>query len=147
MSRKNHPDFFINDEEKYLDALAITALNNEAYKTLKCSSSLIKYILELNGVLQESGNQLPSEFLMEMMDINEAIMDVKMEPNALKTKKLIVEVAALEDDLQTTMNELTQKCDEAKEKTGSFQDLEELKEIYLKMKYVLRIKESLNTFA
>ncbi|MFK9781018.1 iron-sulfur cluster co-chaperone HscB C-terminal domain-containing protein, partial [Escherichia coli] len=40
----------------------------------------IKYVLQLKGLLEEEEKfTLPNSFLMEMMDLNESIMDAKMD--------------------------------------------------------------------
>ena len=40
----------------------------------------MRYILELEGSLGEEGqNQIPQDFLMEMMEINEALMELEFD--------------------------------------------------------------------
>ncbi|MBT8327826.1 MAG: Fe-S protein assembly co-chaperone HscB [Bacteroidia bacterium] len=148
ISKAHHPDFYINDEERYEAALNTTSINNKAYKTLTDFNLRCKYILELNEVLQESQNAIPQTFLMEMMDINETIMDLKMEPDSEKQSKLNTEVNALETKLSKELQGLALEADKTSLGSAERKELlEKVKEIYLKQKYVLRIKESVNTFA
>ena len=148
ISKAHHPDFYIHDNERYEAALHTTSINNKAYKTLKDFNSRCQYILELNEVLQESQNNIPQAFLMEMMDINEAIMDLKMDPDVEKQEKLGKEVEELEEQLSNQLKELALEADQATPESEKRKEiLEKVKEIYLKQKYVLRIKESVNTFA
>ncbi len=148
ISKEHHPDFVIDDEAKYEQALETTSTNNSAFKALSKFSSRVNYILKLNEVLQEAQNAIPQSFLMEMMDINEDIMDLKMDPDAAKQDEVLMEVRQLEEELNL---ELANRAGEAdKLEVGSEarkEILEKVKETYLKLKYVLRIRESLNTFA
>ncbi len=148
ISKAHHPDFYINDEERYEAALNTTSINNKAYKILNDFNLRCKYILEMNDVLHESQNAIPQAFLMEMMDINEAIMDLKMDPDEAKQNALIKEVEELEEELGKELHSLALEADTvALESPERKALLEKVKEIYLKQKYVLRIKESVNTFA
>ena len=145
-SKNNHPDLYMNDETKYNEALDLTSLNNRAYKQLKSFNKRLSYILTLNRVLDESKNSIPQSFLMEMMDINETIMDLKMDPDSDKQSKLIKEVEELEDNLNSSILELAKIAD-GLNRDERILKLEEIKDFYLKQKYVLRLKESLDTFA
>lgn len=75
LSRAWHPDRFAQaGPEAYENALRMSALNNEAFKTLNDAQSSLGYVLRLHGSLQEEeGYNLPADFLMEMMDLNEAV--------------------------------------------------------------------------
>jgi molecular chaperone HscB len=147
ISKEHHPDFFVNNPSEYEAALAITSSNNKAYKTLSKFERRLAYILELNEVLKGSQNAIPQDFLMEMMDVNEALMDLKMEPNAAVQSKIEAEVNGFEADLNTQIEALSRSADAEEDNAKRLNILERIKENYLKLKYVLRIKESLNTFA
>jgi len=147
LSKEHHPDFFVDNPAQYQAALEITSANNKAYKTLSKLQNRVAYILELNDVLKESQNQISQDFLMEMMDVNEAIMDLKMEPNAAKQAKLDAEMNGLELSLQEQIEQLAATADVRANAEQRDTILVRIKENYLKLKYVLRIKESLNTFA
>ena len=145
VSKSSHPDFFINDPAAYQAALARTSLNNVAYKALSNWQRRIPYILKLNGVLQESKNDIPQAFLMEMMDINEAVMDLQMEPSEGALENIKIKVDSYDTSLSDELRSKAEQADALK--TDWLVKLEEVKEIYLKRKYVLRLKETLNTFA
>jgi len=145
-SKDNHPDLFIGDDKKYEEALELTSLNNAAYNGLKKLDSRIAYLLKLKGILGESGNKLPQSFLMEMMDVNEAIMELQFENNSQQQAELTSQVNELSADLKGELHKLAKFCDEAGLESKIVL-LNEMKDIYLKLKYVLRLKESLNTFA
>lgn len=146
LSKENHPDFFITDKVRYDAAMDITSQNNTAYRVLKSFSSRVYYILKLNNLLEEQGNKLPPDFLMEMMDLNEEIMDLKMDFDGTKLVALDKKVGVLADQWSTKIKELALQADDLQntERTGI---LKKIKEFYSKQKYVLRLKESLDTFA
>jgi molecular chaperone HscB len=145
LSKQYHPDFYANeDDEKQQEILELSTLNNKAWQTLSDPYKRLEYILKLHDLLQEGAKpQLPSDFLMEMMDINERLMEVE---DASQLGHLTAEVLAVEDDidrkLQKAMAGYAQLNDTAKEER-----LNEIADCYYRQKYLLRIKESLNTFA
>src|ERR1044071_1924815 len=77
LSRKYHPDYQVNsDEDEQALALENSALLNKAYKTFQNPDETIKYVLQLKGLLvEEEKYELPSGFLMEVLEINESMMD------------------------------------------------------------------------
>ena len=92
LSRMYHPDRFAQAGGTQLaEALQMSAANNDAYKTLKDSDATIAYILKLNGLLEnEEKYALPPEFLMEMMDINEAISEAEIDPENEDAKQMAI---------------------------------------------------------
>ncbi len=141
LSKKYHPDFFVNErEEMKLEVLSQSTLNNDAFKTLSNDVLRIGYVLELLGVKAENEKEiLPHDFLMEMMDLNEEIMELKNENrDDIKSRVLL-----LESSLQT---DLKQSCTSF-DLYGDIAELQKVKTIYLKQKYLLRIKESMLKFA
>ena len=87
--------------------------------------------------------QLPSDFLMEMMDINERLMEVD---GADQLAAISNEVLAADDDIQLQLSKLTRDYDTLDD-TAKESRLEAILDLYYREKYLLRIKESLNTFA
>jgi molecular chaperone HscB len=77
LSRQYHPDRFSSqDAAAQTEALAMTARLNEAYRTLSHEELLLGYVLRREGVLQDEEHyQLPAEFLMEMMELNEQLSE------------------------------------------------------------------------
>lgn len=78
LSRQYHPDYFVKDgHEKLAEMQEITATLNKAYQTFRDPDATIKYVLQLKGLLEEEEKyQLPSGFLMEVMEINEQVMEM-----------------------------------------------------------------------
>ena len=80
---QNHPDLNAGD----LKSEQFTALNNNAFSVLRDEKKRIAYILKLNGLLDEENKAtLPPDFLMEMMELNEALFELEAEekPTFLK---------------------------------------------------------------
>lgn len=141
-SKKFHPDFYANEsDEKQQEVLDLSTLNNKAYQFLSNPAKTLKYVLELKGIVQtDEGYQLPQSFLMEMMDVNEALMDMEFEPDASKLIAVKSEVDGIEEKLNEELKMLTEQYDqsEADEKL-----LIAIKDIYYRQKYINRIRESL----
>jgi len=148
LSKTYHPDFYINHpEEKQQEILELSTQNNKTYQILSNPSKRLEYILQLNNhALECEKYQLPQEFLMEMMDINEALMDLEFEPNPSALENISRQIAEIEEALKKELNSLTevfeQKTKEEKENL-----LLKIKDIYYRQKYLLRIRQSLNKFA
>jgi molecular chaperone HscB len=80
---------------------------------------------------------------MEMMDINERLMEIE---NAEQLAEVTAEVLAIEGDISEELASLTTGY-EGLNDTAKENRLNEIANIYYRQKYLLRIKESLNTFA
>jgi molecular chaperone HscB len=145
LSKQYHPDFYANeDDEKQQEILEMSTINNRAYQTLSDPAKRLAYILRQHKLLVDGAKPaLPADFLMEMMDINERLMEID---NAEQLSKINAEVLEIEDDINQKLHSMTigyhQIDDTAKESR-----LNEILNIYYRQKYLLRIKESLNTFA
>jgi len=142
-SKKFHPDFYANEsEEKQQEVLELSTLNNKAYQTLSHPQKRLKYVLELNGVVAtDEGYQLPQSFLMEMMDINEALMDLEFDPDAEKQAQVESDINGIDQQLQDKMNMLTAAFDADPESASSA--FPEMKDIFYRQKYIARIRERL----
>ena len=82
LSRKFHPDFYANTTpSEQHRALEITADLNKAFRTFQNDDDTLKYVLQLKGLLEEEEKyQLPPDFLMEVLEINEQLMDTADDP-------------------------------------------------------------------
>ncbi|HTF28467.1 MAG TPA: iron-sulfur cluster co-chaperone HscB C-terminal domain-containing protein, partial [Flavitalea sp.] len=119
-------------------------LNNKAYQALSDPNKRLEYILREHELLQEGAKpQLPADFLMEMMDINERLMEVE---DAEQLAEVTAEVLAIEGDINDKIAELTADYEQI-DHTAQESRRNEIAEIYYRQKYLLRIKESLDTFA
>jgi molecular chaperone HscB len=145
LSRLYHPDRFAGAtpaEQEH--ALRIAAMNNDAYKTLRSSDATMAYILKLEGLLEdEEKYTLPPAFLMEMMDINEAVSDYEAgnEDAREMAANMLNEHMELWDDATKLLVQRFEKGDHSKEL------LLQVKDQYFRKKYLLRIKERIDSFA
>ncbi len=143
LSKKYHPD--INqaaDPELYFEILEMSGKVNTAYKTLTDFDQRLNYILNEFGVLEGQKEDLPPSFLMEIMDLNEAIMDI--DENEEKRANLIKQITQLEEDNLENLKEIWQNINPD---DPDMKQLNRLKSCYYQRKYLLRIRENLNSFA
>jgi molecular chaperone HscB len=77
LSRKYHPDYFstASPAEK-TQAVRMTALLNDAYRTLRHPVRRVEYLLSLYG-LKSDGSKVPQSLLAEVFEINEQLEEVK----------------------------------------------------------------------
>ncbi|WP_158827645.1 Fe-S protein assembly co-chaperone HscB [Mucilaginibacter lacusdianchii] len=145
LSKEYHPDFFANeDEARQQEILEISTINNKAYQTLSDPAKRLEYILRQHDLVSEGAKpQLPAEFLMEMMDINERLMEVD---DAQQLAEITTEVLEVENNLNSELLALTADY-ETLNNTAKENRLNSIADIYYRQKYLLRIKESLATFA
>lgn len=145
LSKQYHPDFHANEnDDKQQEILELSTLNNKAYQTLSDPYKRLEYILRTHELLVEGAKpQLPADFLMEMMDINERLMEIE---NADQLGHLTAEVLAVEDDIKQKITTATKGYDQLDDKARENR-LNEIADCYYRQKYLLRIKESLDTFA
>ncbi|EHQ30678.1 Fe-S protein assembly co-chaperone HscB [Mucilaginibacter paludis] len=145
LSKRYHPDFYANESEaRQQEILELSTLNNKAYQVLSNPPKLTEYILQQHGLLAEGDkHQLAPDFLMEMMEINENLMEVDDEAGLLAIK---TQLAGIENDLNAQLSSLIKNY-ETDNQANKITTLKNIKDIYFKQKYLLRIKDSLNTFA
>ena len=147
LSRQFHPDRFAqNVENERADALRMAAMNNDAYNTLADADKTFRYVLQLHGVLEdEEKYNLPPDFLMEMMELNEVVSDYEMEPDneALKQKA----EKELEEQLIAWNANVAPLTKEYEEGNDGNELLLKMKDMFFRKKYLLRIQERISTFA
>lgn len=139
-SKRFHPDFHtLADEAAREEALEKSTINNQGYKVLADEDRRLKHLLELKGVLGEEGsNKMPQAFLMEMMDINEALMELQFDDDPAARAKIDAMIADLEAGFYADVTDLLNQYDDA---TVSEAELEKLKDFYLKKRYLRRLKQ------
>jgi molecular chaperone HscB len=77
LSRKYHPDYFTTAPQSEREqALRMTALLNDAYRTLKHPVRRVEYLLTLEG-FKPDGSKVPKSLLMEIFELNEELEEVK----------------------------------------------------------------------
>ncbi|MEM7105020.1 MAG: iron-sulfur cluster co-chaperone HscB C-terminal domain-containing protein [Bacteroidota bacterium] len=146
LSKAYHPDFYtLESEDKQAEILELSTQNNNAYKVLSNFDSRMKYILELKGVMDEEGKaKVPQDFLMEMMDINEALMELQFDFDKSQYDKLISDIETLETELLEGVQPALESYNDEKSNES---ELLALKDYYLKKRYLLRLRENLDKFA
>lgn len=147
LSRRYHPDRFATaDATTRLEALRLAALNNDAYHTLSHPDRLMAYMLKLHGVLEEEEKYtLPPAFLMEMMELNEAISDYELTPENEAKKQLAY------DNWQEQLTSWEQHTLPLLERYDAGDPSRELllqvKDACFRKKYLLRIGERMAAFS
>ena len=146
-SKKYHPDFFINEsEDKQAEVLHLSTLNNDAYRLLTDFDKRVAYILTLTGQISDAEKfVLPPDFLMEMMDINEKMMELSAN-DMHAIADVTNEIAILEKSLNSYLQASCKQFD-AHDQVEQESVLLAIKDAYYRKKYLLRIKDSLNKFA
>ena len=146
-SKKYHPDFFINEsEDKQAEVLHLSTLNNDAYRLLTDFDKRVAYILTLTGQISDAEKfVLPPDFLMEMMDINEKMMELSAN-DMHAIADVTNEIAILEKSLNSYLQASCKQFD-AHDQVEQESVLLVIKDAYYRKKYLLRIKDSLNKFA
>ena len=77
LSRKYHPDYFTTaSAAEKTKAVRMTALLNDAYRTLRHPVHRVEYLLSLFG-FKSDGSKVPQALLMEVFEINEQLEEVK----------------------------------------------------------------------
>ncbi|HNI44973.1 MAG TPA: iron-sulfur cluster co-chaperone HscB C-terminal domain-containing protein, partial [Chitinophagales bacterium] len=103
------------------------------------------YVLQLKNIINDNERyQLPSDFLMEMIDLNEAIDDLLPDSTAQQYQHIQQELQKYIDQLQDDTQKLLVAYNQTPD-TATI--LEKIKKNHYKMKYLLRIQEKLLTFA
>lgn len=150
-SKKYHPDFYtLESAEKQAEILALSTFNNEAYQTLANFDARLAYILRLKNVLSDEakGNEtLPQDFLMDMMELNEQLMELSFDFDKNIYEKVLNDVNNLQTKLYDENKTFFEKYSEATPPQYQAEILKKIKNFYLKMRYLLRIREKLLIFA
>lgn len=139
LSRKFHPDYFAQGSAADLDmALEKTAMVNKAFKIFGNKDSTIKYLLQEKGLLEEEEKyNLPQDFLMEMMDLNEVVEDAGSEHLLTQAKNTIEEK---EIELYEAIKKLVESYVDG---ITTKEELLQVKDYYFKKKYLLRLRSLL----
>lgn len=148
LSKKFHPDFYISESQQEQDrVLELSTLNNKAYQVLSHPLKRIEYVLSLNNLIGEGEKyQLPQQFLMEMMEVNESIMEQEFAPDAAALAEIEGQVGDIEAKLFDELKKNTETFD-SDPQADKAKLLLKIKDIWYREKYLLRIRESLNKFA
>jgi molecular chaperone HscB len=132
LSKKYHPDFF--EESTTLteaENLTISAKVNEGYTLLQKPHQTLGYILHLKNIVQkEEKYQLPTTFLMEVMELNETL-------NSEDT-------AAINDLMQQIEQPVQALLQLPNMENVTQEEWQQLKDYYYKWKYLDRLLQRAN---
>ncbi len=137
LQKKYHPDFFSNaDEEEQQEMLDKSSMINKGYKILQNPDETIRYVLQLKGLIEnEEKYELPPDFLMEMLELNEELMNI----DEAKVNTIEESIHRIENDLYKKVKPVI----ESYNKQTTNEDLLQVKDYYFKKKYLKRILERL----
>ena len=138
LQRKYHPDFFSKaGESEQAEMLEISSMINRGYKIFTNADETIKYVLQLKGLLEENEKyELPRDFLMKMMELNEMLMD----PDILIVEETETKISQLENQLYHSVQNIIENFIEDR---TTDEQLLVVKDYYFKKKYLKRILERL----
>ena len=144
LSKKYHPDFYINEsEDKQQEVLELSTLNNKAYQILSDPEKRLQYILELKELIHEGESyKLPQDFLMDMMEVNEELMELQFDPDPSSLRSLTEKVGHVKADLRSNLQQLMNKFDENLSNENAA-ILNDIKDLYYRNKYLIRIEEGI----
>ncbi|MBA4197326.1 MAG: Fe-S protein assembly co-chaperone HscB [Chitinophaga sp.] len=142
LSRQFHPDFYSNaTEQEREEALEKSSLVNKAFKTFNNNDELIKYVLQLKGLLQEEEKyNLPNDFLMEMLELNEALTDAKMDDDNEKIATIKSQISNFKSVIYEPVKAIIENY---KEGITTKEELLQVKAYYFKKKYLNRILDGI----
>jgi molecular chaperone HscB len=142
LSRQFHPDFFSNaDADKQAAILETSTLVNKAFQTLSDFDKRMKYILLEKGVLQEEEKfMLPQDFLIAMMELNETLMEVKMEGEPEAIAEMESNIKRIDADLTAEILPLLETYHHEEKDPAVYLAI---KTFYFKRKYLQRVKNQL----
>ncbi|MGY2133212.1 Fe-S protein assembly co-chaperone HscB [Hymenobacter sp. HD11105] len=147
LSREYHPDFHATAApERQQEILHLATQNTNAYRTLSDPDQRMAYILGRHGLLEEGKQEIPPDFLMEVMELNEQLMDLEMEPDPAVVASVENEVNAIAETLDAGIEPVLTGYPGLPPDVRP-QALQQVRTYYLKRRYLLRIRESLAKFA
>ncbi len=141
LSRQYHPDYLGDaDDLERQEALQVSADINKAYKVFQNQDALIKYILQLYNLLEEEEKyNLPPDFLMEVMELNEQAMDLQHH-DATGLESILANLTELENSIYEPIKTIFTNDDAV---AYSEKTLLQVKLYYFKKKYLNKIRAQL----
>ncbi|MFM1755511.1 MAG: hypothetical protein RL621_415 [Bacteroidota bacterium] len=135
IQRASHPDKFAQSNSYEQDeALERSALANKGFSLLNNKDQIMPYVLELKGIIDaDEKYALSPDFLMEMMELNEAWMEADDET---AKQSILSQIKAIQDEIlepikgYLEMDQIDSISQEA---------MLQIKEYYYKKKYLDRI--------
>jgi molecular chaperone HscB len=135
LSRKYHPDYFTTAAEAdRVRAVRMTALINDAYRTLRNPIRRVEYLVSLEG-FKPDGSKVPQSLLMEVFEINEQLEEVKA--GSASIEQIDSLRAQIQDKRQKFDNDLQKASDEWDELLAGGAGAVKLKEQLTKLTEIL----------
>lgn len=137
IQRASHPDKFVQGTEMEQElALEQSAMANKGFSLLSNTEKMLPYVLEITGHIQpDEKYNLAPDFLMEMMELNEAWMDAEDESSK---QNILAQINTLKNDIFSPIKAYLE--------AASIIDIPQeamlqIKDYYYKKKYLDRILE------
>ena len=135
IQRASHPDKFAQSNSyEQEEALERSALANKGFSLLNNKDQIMPYVLELKGIIDaDEKYALSPDFLMEMMELNEAWIEADDET---AQQSILSQIKAIQDEIlepikgYLEMDQIDSISQEA---------MLQIKEYYYKKKYLDRI--------
>jgi molecular chaperone HscB len=151
LSRQYHPDYFTTaSADEKSRALRMTALLNDAYRTLRHPTRRVEYLLSLYG-LKADGSKVPQALLMEVFEINEQLEELKMsgKASAQQLKSIGVQIEEKRDQFDRQLDEAARDWDKLLSSCASEADLKKhlirIAEILSESSYIHNLEEELES--
>src|SRR6516225_6379141 len=148
LSRSYHPDYFTTaSAADKTQAVRMTALLNDAYRTLRHPVRRVEYLLSLYG-LKADGSKVPQSLLMEVFEINEQLEEVKAgRASVEEADSLRAQIKEKRERFDTEMQQSSLTWDElVKSGTGEpalKEHLAKLAEILSESSYIRNLEKEL----
>lgn len=138
LSKKYHPDFAATlPAAEQMQTLAHATAVNKAYQVLIHFDKRMQYILLEKGKIELEGKfNLPPDFLMEMMELSEEAMTLKMEPDPGRLTQFQEKIQRYDAQLRQSIEPKLQAWDNSNESDAL---LDDIRTYYYKRKYLQRI--------
>jgi molecular chaperone HscB len=138
LQKKYDPDLFANaDNHEQTESLEKSGMLNKGFNILKDPDNIIKYVLEIKGLLKEDEKyELPPDFLTEMMELNEGLMD----GDILNIEEVETKIFQLQKSLYHEVQHIIEGFSDDTIIVGQ---LLQVKDYYFKKKYLKGILERL----
>lgn len=139
LQKQYHPDFFSkSDADEQEEMLQKSSMINRGYKVFSNEDDTIKYVLELKGLLADNEKyDLPPDFLMEMMEINETLA----EPQDSELEEMETKISQMQNQLYQSVQNIIENYNDD---ITTNEQLLLVKDYYYKKKYLNRILERLD---
>ena len=137
LQRSLHPDRYANasDRERRL-SIQHAAQVNEAFQTLKSSLRRARYLLQLQGIEfdDEKETHLDPAFLMEQMELREALADVRTTSDPVASLSgIMADIKARQDLMEQQLSELFT--------SDNAESRQQAKQLVQKMQFLIRLQQ------